>query len=407
MFAHLSQRSGIHKRFGNPSLAFLVAIATFADPPASAVEPHYSAELIFPLDHEHNHAPGIVECPDKSLLVSWYRGSGERRADDVRLMGSRRLPGQAAWTAVFPLADTPGFPDCNTTLFVDRHERLWLFWPVILANSWESCITNYRVADKFNGPAPPQWSWQGMMPLIPERFAEDMHGALDSRLRDGPSLPFANADAIASLRQSIDDKLSQRLGWQPRCKPLQLPSGRILLPLYSDTYSVSLIAYTDDDGATWRASRPLVGFGNIQPTLLRRGDGAVVAYMRENGPLQKIRTCESRDEGVTWGAVESLALPTPGAGIDGVRLANGHWLLFYNDTTKVRHRLAVSVSDDEGREWSHTRHLERHEHGQYHYPAVIQTRDGRVHVVYSYFVEGGKSMKHAEFDESWVRAQPE
>ena len=39
------------------------------------------------------------------------------------------------------------------------------------------------------------------------------------------------------VRERLGDKLLQRLGWQPRCKPTVLPSGRILLPLYSDTYS--------------------------------------------------------------------------------------------------------------------------------------------------------------------------
>jgi hypothetical protein len=27
-----------------------------------------------------------------------------------------------------------------------------------------------------------------------------------------------------------------------------------------------------------------------------------------------------------------------------------------------------------------------------------------LHAVYSYFVEGGKSMKHASFNEAWVKA---
>ena len=34
---------------------------------------------------------------------------------------------------------------------------------------------------------------------------------------------------------------------------------------------------------------------------------------------------------------------------------------------------------------------------------MIQARDGLIHVVYSYFVEDGKSMKHAALDEPWVR----
>lgn len=81
----------------------------------------------------------------------------------------------------------------------------------------------------------------------------------------------------------------------------------------------------------------------------------------------------------------------------------GNWLLVYNDTTDGRHSLAVSLSDDEGHTWNRSRHLERHESGSYHYPTVIQDRDGTIHCVYSYFVADGKSMKRAAFNEAWVR----
>ncbi len=94
----------------------------------------------------------------------------------------------------------------------------------------------------------------------------------------------------------------------------------------------------------------------------------------------------------------------PGSGLDGVRLANGHWVLVYNNTISGRNRLAVSLSTDEGRSWKHTRHLEDQPQGSYHYPAITQGKDGTLHVVYSYFVEQGKSMKHAEFNEAWVIA---
>jgi len=207
---------------------------------------------------------------------------------------------------------------------------------------------------------------------------------------------------INTTRERLGDKLYQRLGWQPRCKPTLLPSGRILLPLYSDTFSFSIMAISDDDGQNWRAGKPLIGFGNIQPAVLRRADGTLVAYMRENGPRDRIRVAESQDDGVNWGPVGVSNLPNPGSGLDGIRLANGHWLLVYNDTTEGRRSLAVSISTDEGRTWRKTRHLEKHETGAYHYPAVIQGADGLIHVIYSYFVEGGKTMKHAAFTENWV-----
>ena len=112
-----------------------------------------------------------------------------------------------------------------------------------------------------------------------------------------------NRRSSRQLRERLDSKLYQRLGWQPRCKPTVLPSGRILLPLYTDTFSISIMAISDDGGETWYASAPLIGWGNIQPTVLRRNDGTLVAYMRENGPRRRVRVCESRDEGLTWGPV--------------------------------------------------------------------------------------------------------
>ncbi len=88
--------------------------------------------------------------------------------------------------------------------------------------------------------------------------------------------------------------------------------------------------------------------------------------------------------------------------MDGVRLNSGNWLLVYNDSTAGRKSLAVSLSDDEGRGWKWTRHLERHEAGSYHYPAVIQGSDDALHFVYSFFVTGGKSMKHVAANEAWI-----
>src|ERR1051325_2708910 len=104
----------------------------------AAETPRHQAELVFPLSKKHNHAPGIVECKNGDLLVSWYRGSGERSADDVAVFGARKRKGAEHWSEPFVMAETPGFPDCNTAMMIDARGRLWLFWPVILANSWSS-----------------------------------------------------------------------------------------------------------------------------------------------------------------------------------------------------------------------------------------------------------------------------
>jgi predicted neuraminidase len=381
----------------------LLAVVLFACPLLADDKPKHSAELVFPLHPKHNHAPGVVECPNGDLLVSWYRGSGEREADDVALFGARKKPGQE-WTEAFDLGDTPGFPDGNTAMFIDRKGKLWMFWPLIIANSWESCLTQYRTSTDYEKDGAPKWDWQASIPLKPKDFEKVMTAEFEKWQKQAVGFSLPKDLTPDYVSKKVKDKLAVRMGWQPRCKPTVLKSGRILLPLYSDTFSVGLMAISDDDGKTWTASTPLAGFGSIQPTVLEKKDGTLVAYMRENGLFKKIRVSESKDNGDTWGSVTSCELPNPGAGIDAVKLASGNWLLCYNDTTKGRSSLAVSLSDDEGKTWKWTRHLEKHDTGSYHYPAVIQGKDGTIHAVYSYFVKEGKSMKHAAFNEAWVKA---
>jgi len=370
-----------------------------------ASEPRMTSELIFPLNDQHNHAPGIVQFDNGDLLVSWYRGSGERTADDVRIYGARLSQGSRQWSQPFLMADRPGFPDCNTCMFLDHHKRLWLFWPTVIANTWESCLTNAAVSSQPQTTGAPQWDRQTVILLKPDDFAAEAEQRLDRYLAelDQPLSERQRAE-IEAARRRLHDKLYQRLGWQPRCKPTVLPSGRILLPLYSDTFSISIMAISDDEGATWYASRPLLGFGNIQPSVLRRDDGTLVAYMRENGTSGRVRVCQSTDDGVNWGEVVSSELPNPGSGLDGVRLTNGHWVLVYNDLASGRRSLAISLSTDEGRTWKKTRHLEHEPAGSYHYPAVIEGHEGMLHIVYSYFVAGGKSMKHVAANEAWILA---
>ena len=385
-----------------------LAICLLASTAAAWGAPEYREELIFPLNPQHNHAPGVVECPNGDLLVSWYRGSGERSADDVSVLGSRLRKGESTWSEPFVLADNPEFPDCNTCMMIDKQDKLWVFWPIILDNHWESALTNYRVSKDYEGQGAPKWDWQGVIWLKPADFKDKSLKLFNEQVKTLPEGLAARIEKYrGELETRLSEKLSQRLGWQPRCKPTILSTGRIVLPLYSDTFSFSLMAISDDGGEHWYASEPLIGFGNIQPAVLERKDGSLVAYMRENGIMDKIRVAESTDGGKTWGPVGEMDLPNPGSGLDAVRLADGHWVLIYNDTTRGRNSLAVSLSEDEGKTWDHTRHLEKHEKGSYHYPAIIQGHDGTIHAVYSYFVEGGKSMKHAAFNEDWIKAGDE
>ena len=76
-------------------------------------------EYVLPFQDEHVHGSTLTELANGDLLAAWFQGSGERWADDVRIMGARRTPGDRGWSEPFVLADVDGFPDINPVLFVD------------------------------------------------------------------------------------------------------------------------------------------------------------------------------------------------------------------------------------------------------------------------------------------------
>ena len=399
--------------------------------------PFMTSELIFPLEHWHNHASMVVEAPNGDLLVDWFHGSGERTADDVVVRGARLKKGAKTWSAPFLLADTAGYPDTNATMFIDPKQRLWLLWPTILANEWHTALMKYRISSDYQREGPPKWETSEVLHVTPgDEFKTTVDRELDRLTAGAPIVEERARQHVERLRKDAGDKLTRRLGWMTRAHPYVLDGTRLIVPLYSDGFSFSLMAITDDWGATWHTSTPLVGFGNIQPTLARKKDGTLVAYMRDNGPAPKrLHVSRSRDRGETWSTVEDSNVPNPGTGAEVRVLANGHWVLVYNDLEQGRYSLAVSISEDEGATWRWTRHLERdppppqasagqappstdpQQQGQYHYPSIIQARDGTLHVTYSYFippaaakkdVEGRvirKAIKHAHFNEAWITAR--
>ncbi len=413
--------------------------------------------LIFPYQNEHVHSPTLVELPNGDLLTAWFQGSGERWADDVRIMGSRLTSGDTSWSTPFLMADKPGFPDVNPVLFLDQQQRLWLLWYTVLANQWETSLLTYRVSEDYSGPDAPKWSWQDNLLVKPgdktergiqpdDSFVASIRQQMDEyenywqqellpQLTEEEATqqqtwwkPFRRyVDSLSQGENMLrrgrllsDDPptdttlgypISRRIGWQTKNKPFIL-ENRLIVPLYSDGLESSLFAFTDDYGEHWQFSNPVVGGIGIQPTIAQQQDGTLVAYLRDNGPPpQRMQRTISTDRGATWTIARDSNLPNPGAGFDIVTLTTNEWLIVYNDTDDGRYSLAVSLSDDEGENWQWTRHLEHDERGeqatQSHYPAIIQGADGQIHVVYSYHrhdqEQAAKTIKYVSFSPEWVK----
>ncbi len=370
------------------------------DEPAA---PCFQRLEIFPREKFHNHASCVVELPNGDLLAVWYHGHGERSSDDVLIEGARLKKGAKAWSPRFVIVDTPDYPDLNPSLFVTSRGALWMVWPTVLDHHWEGALLKFAVADgPLDGEGPPKWTREGVLHVTPRDFEKQMNEAFT---HFGKELPKIDESEAASWRGRAGNLLYQRLGWMPRVHAVELPSGRILWPLYTDTFSVSLALISDDHGKSWQTGGPMIGFGNIQPSFVRTRAGTLVAFMRDNGEPRRIRVSTSRDDGLTWSPVVASDLPNPGAGVEAIALKSGRWALIYNDLSHGRFSLAVSLSDDEGRSWKWTRHIERRDAGpaQFHYPSIIQTRDGLIQATYTDGgVPAGSTIAHVRFNEAWI-----
>jgi len=415
-------------------------------------------ENIFPYQTQHCHASTVVELPNHDLLVAWFQGSGERTAEDVVIMGARRNCKTGKWSEPFLLADTEGFPDINPVLFIDNLSRLWLVWYTVMAYQWESSLLKYRIStDYLQKEGPPVWSWQDILIVkadgsVPEginshdlfvktleRKYREYHDYLVSagyittngkgfineelwntslkRYMDIAKGVDFMAEGIEitgngeKIRTLVGYPLRRRIGWQTRNKPLII-GNKILLPLYSDGFDFSLIAISGNNGGSWQFSEPIVGAGSIQPSLALCKDSSIAAFMRDNGPPPKrIMISRSFDGGITWSTVQDTEIPNPGSAADIVVLKSGRWVLVSNDLESGRHRLTLKLSEDEGKTWPFSKNIingEPESQTRAHYPAIIQSSDGMIHVTFTNQIpaEKGKSnvknIAHAVFSEKWL-----
>jgi predicted neuraminidase len=359
-------------------------------------------QLIFPFQGLHVHGSSIIALPNGDLLAAWFYGSGERSADDVKIMGARLEKGKPNWSKPFLMADTPGFPDCNPTLFLNKKDKLFLFWIAVQANRWEYSIIKYKTSENYNKSGAPVWEWQDALLLKPDdRFATEV----EKKFKDLPPSHAGWAEYAPKYDQMIKEAskvpIKRSIGWMTRIHPRTLKSGRILLPLYSDGLNMSLVAISDDDGNTWRPSLPIVGRGPIQPALAQRKNGDIVAYMRDSGDEPaRVQKSISSDQGESWQAALKTDIPNT-ASVELLALNDGRWAFFGNDINGGRYRLSLYLSDDEGETWKWKVQVENAKPGagSFSYPSLLQTGDGLLHITYSYHKGAGKrSIKHVVID---------
>jgi predicted neuraminidase len=315
------------------------------------------------------HAATILELPDGELLCAFFGGTAERNPDvEIRL--SRKPPG-GKWTAPISVADgiqsaTNRLPTWNPVLFQPNGGDLMLFYKV--------------------GPSPSAW-W-GMV----------------------------KTSADGGRTWSNARKLDPGIIGPVKNKPVQLKDGAIISASSTEHQGWRVhVERSSDGGKSWKHIGPIETenqIGAIQPTILTYPDGRLQMLSRTRSENGFIAQTWSTDGGLTWSPLQPLNLPNNNSGFDGVTLKDGRQLLVYNHSTreqagmghKGRGILNVALSRD-GLAWEAALvldHLDQPEK-QFSYPAVIQTRDGLVHIAYTWHRD---RIKHVVLDPAQLTTTP-
>jgi alpha-L-fucosidase len=276
-------------------------------------------------------------------MAAWFGGEHEG-AQDVVIWKS--LLSNGAWSKPVPIADgivneTLRYPTWNPVLFKERTGVLYLFYKV--------------------GPNPREW-W-GMVKASKDNGNS---WSVGQRLPNGIFGPIKN-------------------------KPIQLEDGTILSPssTESDKGWRAHIERSSDGGRTWTfiPIDTTASFDVIQPSIIRFANGRLQVLCRSKQGY--VMQASSNDNGRSWGKLTRTSLINPNSGTDAITLLDGRQLIVYNPDVPGRNwwngrtKLHVAVSSD-GSTWTDVAVLENGTTEEFSYPAVIQTRDGHVHITYTH-----------------------
>lgn len=356
--------------FSNKDMRLLLTILTIATMMIPSTAQHGIIETQFIYQNApfpECHASTIAETP-KGLVAAWFGGTEERNPD-VCIYVSRRDRGGSSWTVPVNVAngiqnDNLRYPCWNPVLYQVPGGELLLFYKV--------------------GPSPSTWKGR----LI--------------RSKDG------------GISWSAPEVLPEGFLGPIKNKPVMVKGGALICPSSTEERGWRVhFEITKDLGRSWAMSGPdssreggIMGFDAggkpfqlIQPSVLFYSDGSLQALCRSKNRM--LVETWSRDGGLHWSVPASTSLPNNNSGIDAVTLQDGRQLLVYNHVLPApgksggaRSPLNVAISPD-GKNWYACVVLENDTLGEYSYPAVIQTADKLVHIVYTW---RRKKIKHVVID---------
>lgn len=281
------------------------------------------------------HASTLTQTSSGKLLCAYFAGSKEGAKDVGIWISTRTLKG---WSDPFLVAKEVEVPYWNPVLYTLPSGEILLFYKI--------------------GPSPHSWSG-----VIKRSYDEGKSWSSPENLPAGVIGPVKN-------------------------RPLLLSNGTLLCASSIESWQRwgCWIDITTDQGKTWTKSNPINlkndVFGIIQPAVFSVS-GDTLRLLTRSYNRERICTATSENGGKTWTDAMPTDLPNPNSAIDAIRLHNGQILLVYNHSSQDRTPLNLALSDDGGQQWISSLVLEDSP-GEYSYPSVIQTKDNRIHITYTF-----------------------
>ncbi|MWB93292.1 glycosyl hydrolase [Flavobacterium sp. GA093] len=304
----------------------------------------------------NSHAATLVEYKPNQIMAAWFGGKYEG-AKDVGIYSS--VYKEKVWSS----------PQCLITPAVIKGDTLPCWNPVLFKAKSKILYLFYKV-----GKNPREW-----------------FGAMISSKDDG-------------MTWSKPEYLPEGILGPIKNKPIEVTQGVILCG--SSTESVEknqwrshVETYTESTG-TWKkiSIENKQNFEIIQPAFLVHSDSEIQLLFRSKH--NKLITSWSHDNGQNWHQTDSLNVKNSNSGIDALTVNKNFFLLVNNpleqgkDWFNGRNILDVEHSKD-GIHWEKLFDLENQPEGEFSYPAIIQTSDKMIHVLYTY---NRKYIKHVAFN---------
>ena len=375
------------------TVAAMVLLAAALVCPAAAVQKDQpgliSQEDIFTNPpFAESHASTVLPLKDGGLLVAYFAGTKEMNPD-VGIWVSRYENGK--WLPPVEVANGILPPEEAAKVKIAESDkacaRIYGEGPIERVAAWNPVLFRMKdgsIALFYKLGTHPQ-TWWGMRI---DSHDEGRTWSKPQRLPDGIYGPIKN-------------------------KPVRLADGSILSPTSVEDADGWRIYFerSSDEGRTWEKTACVSSDPNIhaiQPSVLVHPNGVLQAVGRTRASRHGgfVFQTFSEDNGHTWSRLTSTPLPNNNSGTDAVTLKDGRHLIVYNHTNKTGRRnrtpLNVSISPD-GVRWFGVLTLEDAPVGEFSYPAVVQSDDGLVHIVYTW---NCRRIRHVVADPSKFKKGP-